>query len=115
MVVSNFDIDNQIKRNLFYFKLQKDVIDAKNTRASMVSLRNKWVQSQKVKNYQEEYMKLRDAFSKSSVAIRGNPTSEYIKENENNMSLLGSQMFQGIKNRSEYLEKHGARPIIKTY
>ena len=31
------------------------------------------------------------------------------------MSLLGSQMFQGIKNRSEYLEKHGAKPIIKTY
>ena len=114
-MVSNNDIDNQIKRNLFYFKLQKDIIDAKNTRASMVSLRNKWVQSQKVKNYQEEYMKLRDAFSKSSVAVMGKPTSEYIKENENNMSLLGSQMFQGIKNRSEYLEKHGARPIIKAY
>ena len=114
-MVSNSDIDNQIKRNLFYFKLQKDIIDAKNTRASMVSLRNKWVQFQKVKNYQEEYMKLRDAFSKSSVAVMGKPTSEYIKENENNMSLLGSQMFQGIKNRSEYLEKHGAKPIIKTY
>ena len=96
-MVSNSDIDNQIKRNLFYFKLQKDIIDAKNTRASVVSLRNKWVQSQKVKNYQDEYMRLRDAFSKSSVAIRGNPTSDYIKENENNMSLLGSQMFQGIK------------------
>ena len=46
-MVSNFDIDNQIKRNLFYFKLQKDIIDAKNTRSAMVSLRNKWVQSQK--------------------------------------------------------------------
>ena len=114
-MVSNNDIDNQIKRNLFYFKLQKDIIDAKNTRASMVSLRNKWVQGQKVKNYQDEYDRLRDAFSKSSVAVMGKPTSEYIKENENNVSLLGSQMFQGIKNRSEYLEKHGARPIIKTY
>jgi len=114
-MVSNFDIDNQIKRNLFYFKLQKDIIDAKNTRSAMVSLRNKWVQSQKIKNYQDEYMKLRDAFSKSSVAIRGKPTSEYIKDNENNMPKLCEQVFQGIKNRSSYLEKGGAKPIIKIY
>ena len=114
-MVSNNDIDNQIKRNLFYFKLQKDIIDAKNTRPKNNSLRNKWLHSQKVKNYQDEYMRLRDAFSKSSVAIRGKPTSEYIKDNENNMSILGSQMFQGIKNRSSYLEEEGAKPIIKIY
>ena len=114
-MVSNNDIDNQIKRNLFYFKLQKDIIDAKHMRPKNNSLRNKWLQSQKVKNYQDEYMRLRDAFSKSSVAIMGKPTSEYIKDNENNMSLLGSQMFQGIKNRSSYLEDHGAKPIIKIY
>ena len=99
MGVSNFDIDNQIKRNLFYFKLQKDIIDAKNTRASMVSLRNKWVQSQRVKNYQDEYMRLRDAFSKSSVAIMGKPTSQYITDNEKQNPKLSEQMFQGIKKR----------------
>ena len=32
MVVSNFDIDNQIKRNLHYFKHQKDIIDVKDIR-----------------------------------------------------------------------------------
>ena len=48
MVVSNFDIDNQIKRNLHYFKHQKDIINAKETRSAMISLRNKWVQFQKV-------------------------------------------------------------------
>ena len=48
-MVSNNDIVNQIKRNLFYFKLQKDIIDAKNTRSKNNSLRNKWLQSQKVK------------------------------------------------------------------
>ena len=47
MGVSNFDIDNQIKRNLHYFKHQKDIIDAKNTRASVITLRSKWVSSQK--------------------------------------------------------------------
>ena len=114
-MVSNSDIDNQIKRNIFYFKLQKDIIDAKNTRSAMVSLRNKWVQSQKVKNYQDEYMRLRDAFSKSSVAIRGSPTSQFITDNVKDMSILGSQMFQGIKNRSLDLEDFGAKPIIKIY
>ena len=82
MVVSNFDIDNQIKRNLHYFKHQKDIIDAKNTRASMISLRNKWVSSQKIKNYQDEYDRLRSALSTSKVAMKGTPTSEYIKEHE---------------------------------
>lgn len=60
-------------------------------------------------------MRLRDAFSKSSVAIRGKPTSEFIKEPENNMPKLSEQMFQGIKNRSSYLEEEGAKPIIKIY
>ena len=82
MVVSNFDIDNQIKRNLHYFKHQKDIIDAKNTRASMISLRNKWVQSQKIKNYQDEYDRLRSALATSSTAMKGKPTSEYVKEHE---------------------------------
>ena len=81
-MVSNNDIDNQIKRNPFYFKLQRDIIDAKNTRPKNNSLRNKGLQSQKVKNYQDEYMRLRDAFSKSSVAVMGNPTSQFIKDNE---------------------------------
>ena len=114
-MVSNFDIDNQIKRNIFYFKLQKDIIDAKNTRSAMVSLRNKWVQSQIVKNYQDEYMRLRDAFSKSSVAMNGKPTSEYIKENEKNIPKLSEQMFQGIKNKNTCLEAHGAKPITNIY
>ena len=113
-MVSNNDIDNQIKR-IFYFKLQKDIIDAKNTRSAMVSLRSKWVQSQKVKNYQDECMRLRDAFSKSSVAVMGKPTSQFITDNEKDMSILGSQMFQGIKNKSSYLEDHGAKPITKIY
>ena len=82
MVVSNFDIDNQIKRNLHYFKHQKDIIDAKNTRASMTSLRNTWVQPQKIKDYQDEYDRLRSALSTSKVAMKGTPTSEYIKEHE---------------------------------
>ena len=113
-MVSNFDIDNQIKY-VFYLKLQKDIIDAKNTRSAMVSLRNKWVQSQSVKNYQDEYMRLRGAFSKSSVAIMGKPTSEFISQSEKDMSALGSQMFQGIKSRSIHLEEEGAKPIIKIY
>ena len=46
MVVSNNDIDNQIKRNLHYFKVQKDVIDSKNMRSKNNSIRNKWLQSQ---------------------------------------------------------------------
>ena len=114
MGVSNFDIDNQIKRNLHYFKHQKDIIDAKNTRASMISLRNKWVQSQKIKNYQDEYDRLRSALATSSTAMKGKPTSEYVKEHEKElMPKLGEQMFNGVSNRLSYLEKEGAKSFYK--
>ena len=114
MVVSNFDIDNQIKRNLHYFKHQKDIIDAKNTRASMISLRNKWVQSQKIKNYQNEYDRLRGALSTSKVAMKGTPTSEYIKEHkEEIMPRLGEQIFNGVSKRVTYLEEEGAKSFYK--
>ena len=113
-MVSNFDIDSQIKRNLFYFRLQKDIIDAKNTRSAMVSLRNKWVQSQKVRNYQHECDRLRSALSTSSVAMKGKPTSEYIKEHQDElMPRLSEQMFNGVSNRLSYLEKEGAKSFYK--
>ena len=114
MGVSNNDIDNQIKRNLHYFKHQKDIVDAKNTRASMISLRNEWVSSQKIKNYQDEYDRLRSALSTSKVAMKGTPTSEYIKEHEKElMPKLGEQMFNGVSNRLSYLEKEGAKSFYK--
>ena len=31
------------------------------------------------------------------------------------MPKLSEQMFQGIKNRSSYLEEKGAKPIVKIY
>jgi len=48
----------------------------------MITLRNKWVSSQKIKNYQGEYDRLRGALASSKVAMKGTPTSEYIKEHE---------------------------------
>jgi len=114
MVVSNFDIDNQIKRNLHYFKHQKDIIDAKNMRAPKNSLRNKWLQPQRVKNYQSEYDRLRGALSTSKVAMKGTPTSQYIKEHQDElMPKLGEQMFNGVSNRLSYLEKEGAKSFYK--
>ena len=114
MVVSNNDIDNQIKRNLHYFKVQKDVIDSKNMRSKNNSIRNKWLQSQKIKNYQNEYDRLRGALSTSKVAMKGTPTSEYIKEHkEEIMPRLGEQMFNGVSKRLSYLEKEGAKSFYK--
>ena len=41
MVVTYNDIDNQIRRNLFYFKNQREIRKAHETRAAMVSLSKK--------------------------------------------------------------------------
>ena len=114
MVVTYNDIDNQIRRNLFYFKNQRQIIKAHETRAAMVSLKNKWRMNQKIKNYQDEYMRLRGALSTSTIAMKGKPTSEIIKEHEDTLiPKLGLQMFSGLANRNEFLEKQGASPIYK--
>jgi uncharacterized HAD superfamily protein len=52
------DINKQIEKSLFYFKKQQKIIDAHNTKASLVSIRNKWLEQQNVKNYQSEYDRL---------------------------------------------------------
>ena len=97
MVVTYNDIDNQIKRNLFYFKNQRDIIKAHETRAAMVSLKNKWRMNQTMKKYQDEYMRLRGALSTSTIAMKGKPTSEVIKEHEHTLiPKLGLQMFSGL-------------------
>ena len=114
MVVTYSDIDNQIKRNLFYFKHQRDIIKAHETRAAMVSLKNKWRMNQKIKNYQDEYMRLRGALSTSTIAMKGKPTSEIIREHEHTLiPKLGLQMISGLRNRNEFLEKQGTSPIYK--
>ena len=96
MVVTYNDIDNQIRRNLFYFKNQREIIKAHETRAAMVSLKNKWRRNQTIKNYQDEYTRLRGALSTSTIAMKGKPTSEVIKEHEHTLiPKLGLQMLSG--------------------
>ena len=114
MVVTYNDIDNQIRRNLFYFKNQREIIKAHETRAAMVSLKNKWRRNQTIKNYQDEYLRLRGALSTSTIAMKGKPTSEIIKEHEHTpIPKLGLQMFSGLTNRNEFLEKQGVTPRYK--
>ena len=114
MVVTYNDIDNQIRRNLFYFKNQREIIKAHETRAAMVSLKNKWRTNQNIKNYQDEYMRLRGALSTSTIAMKGKPTSEIIREHEHTLiAKLGLQMFSGLANRNLFLEKQGAAPVYE--
>ena len=68
----------------------------------------------KNENDQDEYMRLRGAVSTSTVAMKGKPTSEVIKEHEHTLiPKLGLQLFSGLRNRNEFLEKQGASPIYK--
>ena len=65
--------------------------------------------NQKIKNYQDEYMRSRGALSTPTIAMKGKPTSETIKEHEHTLiPKLGLQMFSGLRNRNEFLEKQGA-------
>ena len=77
-------------------------------------LKNKWRMNQKIKNYQDEYMRLRGALSTSAVAMKGKPTSEITQEHEHTLiPRLGLQMFSGLRNRNEFLKKTRGTPNIQ--
>ena len=46
--------------------------------------------------------------------MKGKPTSEYIKEHQDElMPRLSEQMFNGVSKRLSYLEKEGAKSFYK--
>ena len=85
------DINKQIEKSLFYFKKQQKIIDAHKTRASMVSIRNKWLEQQNVKNYQSEYDRLVSLLKNSTAARNGSPTIEHIEKRTKDLEKMGAK------------------------
>ena len=85
------DMEQQIKRNLYYFKNQQKIIDAQKTTAEMVALRRNLLKLQKMNNYQSEYDRIRQGLDQSTLAKNGVPTSQHIQDRISKLRDLGTK------------------------
>ena len=66
-----------IAHRLNYYKQQRNIIKAHQTKAALISLRKDWLDKQKKNNYQNEYDRIRGALNDS---VLPGVTTEHIKE-----------------------------------
>ena len=78
---ANQDLEKQIKRNLYYFKRQQEIIDAKNTKARLGEIRRNWIKLQRMGNYQSEYDRIRAGLGQSTLAKRNTGDRPYTEKN----------------------------------
>ena len=86
------DMEQQIKRNLYYYNQQAKLIEHAKTRASKVALRRNFLKLQKINNYQSEYDRIRQGLDQSTLArVHGTPTEQHIKDRITKLRELGTK------------------------
>ena len=71
------DLQTAIANRLNYYKQQRNIIKAHQTKASLISLRKDWLDKQQKNNYQNEYDRIRGILNNS---VLPGVTKEHIKE-----------------------------------
>ena len=71
------DLQTAIANRLNYYKQQRNIIKAHQTKASLISLRKEWLDTQQKNNYQNEYDRIRGILNKS---VLPGVTTEHFKK-----------------------------------
>jgi hypothetical protein len=61
------NLEQAIGNQLKFYKRQRNIIKAHQTKASLISLRKDWLDRQKASNYQNEYDRIRGILQNSSL------------------------------------------------
>ena len=61
------DIDKATSNFLNNMKRQRDILKARQTKASLISLRKQWLDKQKRDNYQSEYDRIKSLLQQDSM------------------------------------------------
>ena len=85
------DMEQQIKRNLYYYNQQAKLIEHAKTRASKVALRRNWLKLQNINNYQSEYDRIRQGLDQSALARNVVPASQHIQDRISKLRDLGAK------------------------
>jgi uncharacterized protein (DUF111 family) len=75
-------------------RLNKE-LEIKQTRASNLEIRNKWMHNKKIKNYQSEYDRIRSHMGNSMTPHQ---TMDTLMQRKKTLESLGAKAFDGIRN-----------------
>ena len=93
LVLKLYSILGAIKNNLVYYKRIHDEIKARKTRSSLIHLRKKWLEKQRVSNYQNEYDRIRGILADSKT---GDLTADKLKERSDMLEKMGAIIIDQI-------------------
>ena len=91
--VYNDKLEMAIKNRLNYFETLQKKLDAHQTKASSIEIRKKWLERQKVANYQNEYDRIRGMIAQND---RKGVSVEHLKNRKNKLEELGAKAIDGI-------------------
>ena len=80
------NLEQAIGNRLNYYKRQRNIIKAHQTKASLISLRKEWLDRQKSSNYQNEYDRIRGILQNSSLP---GVTKENLNKRVKNLKEMG--------------------------
>ena len=86
-------IDKHITNSLHYFKALKDKLDAHATKSASITLRKRWIDSQKKMNYTNEYNRIRSELEQSK--LKGLSTKS-LQDRKDKLKELGANIVDGI-------------------
>ena len=86
-------IDKHITNSLHYFKALKDKLDAHATKSASITLRKRWIDSQKKMNYTNEYNRIRSELEQSK--LKGLSTQS-LQKRKDDLKKLGANIVDGI-------------------
>ena len=83
-------IDNAIR----HFKRKKDELEAHQTKAALITLRKKWIENQKLHNYNNEYDKLIGVLTNKAITHSGN--TEQLENRVKQLEQMGARAVAGL-------------------
>ena len=86
-------INKHITNRLHYFKTLKDKLDAHATKSASITLRKRWINSQKKMNYTNEYNRIRSELEQSK--LKGLSTKS-LQDRKDELKKLGANIIDGI-------------------
>ena len=87
------DLQHMIASKLHYYKQLQKQLDAHQTKEASIVLRKKFLERQKVANYQNEYDRIRGMIAQND---RKGVSVEHLKEKKKALEKLGARAVDGI-------------------
>ena len=87
------DLQHMIASKLHYYKQLQKQIDAHQTKEASIVLRKKFLERQKVANYQNEYDRIRGMIAQNE---RKGVSVEHLKKKAGDLQKLGARAIDGI-------------------